>query len=372
MHQRSGVAQRHGLPPRAACEARAARTNAARNKADKPRDRGADGRDECAPSRTLCYVTRPMARRFVAVALAVLAVSSCRRCGGSPVAPDAGTGDVVARIGERTLSRSEVQARLERLPDFVRLRYSSPAQKREFVDALVRDELLVQEARRRGLESDPEIRSMLERLLIQKLTDSVAPKAPGDEAVRAYFDAHTDEFSRPERLHVALVLLESPQGDPKRAAVRAEAEKSVASLRALKPTQRTAAFAAWARSRSDHQASRSADGDLGLRTTGDLVALFGAAVAEAASRLEPDALSDALETDRGVVVLRVAGRQPASTQTFEAVRARIASRLTADARARGLDALVEKLRKDTPVIVDDREVLNLRNDAPVGPMLDPP
>ena len=121
---------------------------------------------------------------------------------------------VLAKVGDRQITLGEYAATLERMDPFERLRYQSPDRRKQLLDELVDLELLAEEARRRGLDKQPEtqerVRQMLRDELLAQVRASVP--APGDisEAdARRYYDEHRDDFREPERRRVAHIALGS-------------------------------------------------------------------------------------------------------------------------------------------------------------------
>src|SRR5204863_1207484 len=98
------------------------------------------------------------------------------------------------------------------LSPYIRARYGSLERKKEFLDQLVRYEILAREAYRRGLDKDPEAVRALKTVMIQKLM-----KAEFDAAVRpedippadleAYYAAHPEEWNKPEEVRVSAVVV---------------------------------------------------------------------------------------------------------------------------------------------------------------------
>ncbi|MBL9037688.1 MAG: peptidyl-prolyl cis-trans isomerase [Archangium sp.] len=261
--------------------------------------------------------------------------------------------DVVAKIGASTLTVADVEARLAEQPEFVRARYSTVERKREFVDTLVTNELLVQEAKRQHLDDDAAVRSALERALIQRLLQQEVSNAPVTEAaVKGFYDANVEQFVRPERLRVSHVFFASPKTDAKHAQLKAEAARELSQLMAVKPEVRAGAFAAAVKRRSNDEVSKPQDGDLGLRTIDELRQAWGEAVAEAATALQaPGDVSAVVESEKGFHLIRLAGRQVGTTESVEQATPRITARLEAESRAKRLEALVAKLKGATPVEV---------------------
>ncbi|MBL8921006.1 MAG: peptidyl-prolyl cis-trans isomerase [Myxococcaceae bacterium] len=274
-------------------------------------------------------------------------VLGCSRNTPAPTASD--QEDVVARVGERVFRVADVESRLNAQPGFVRARFSSPETRREFVDQLVRNELLVQEARRRGLDRAPEAEALFEKLLVQQLVADVARASQPTEAdARAYFDGHPEEFTRPERVRLAVVEFGGTATAP--APEKAAVEREVARLRAAVEPERTRLFTALIQARSTDP-SRSQDGDIGPRTRQELTQQFSAEVAEAAFALRALGEIGLAPTARGFVGLRLTGRQPEERRSFETEKSTLLARLAAERRLSVVDELVKSLSKTTVVEV---------------------
>jgi parvulin-like peptidyl-prolyl isomerase len=267
--------------------------------------------------------------------------------------PDAGP-PVVLQVGSHGFTSAQLEALIQEQPEPLRAHYRSEAGRAAFIDQLVRTELLLQEARRRGLDQDPAVRAMVDRLLVQKLAEQLQPAPPDEGQLRAAYEAAQNEFVRPDRVHVRAIFWESPRGAADRASVEKSAKATVARLSGVKPAAREAAFEAAARTDTAYAPSREAGGDVGPRTPEDLSALFGAGIESPSAALQqPGQMTGLIETERGFVVLYLRGRQPGLSQTFEAVRPRLAQRLEAEARTKALEALVERLKKENGVQLPD-------------------
>src|SRR5581483_10691128 len=64
-------------------------------------------------------------------------------------------GQVLARVGEHTITLGDYAAALEHLSRFDRMRYQAPERRRELLEEMVEVELLADEARERGYDKDP-------------------------------------------------------------------------------------------------------------------------------------------------------------------------------------------------------------------------
>lgn len=197
----------------------------------------------------------------------------------------------------------------------------------EAARALAVRELLLQEARRRGLEPDPEtdesgrMEAEEDSLVRMLLEEDVQPANPGEIECRRYYDANVERFRTPDLFDAAHILIE-PEGEDESAWASAEAR---ARDIAAKVDDDATAFAAAARAFSGC-ASAQQDGSLGQIRRGELVASVQAGI---------EALCDG-ETGREPVrsrfgwhVLRLQRRIDGQTLPFEVVRDKIADMLEA-------------------------------------------
>ncbi len=288
----------------------------------------------------------------VSLSLAVL-LAGCRK------GQDASDDRVVAKVGDGRITAKDLEEKLAEQPPFIRSRYTTLEQKKEFVENLVRFELLVQEARKQKLDQDPEVRATLEKLMVQKLMRQQAERptatsAPTGEELEAFYREHQSEFVRPERVRVSQVFLASAKADPKHAQVKAEADRLFAQTKKEEAGTHKSAVAELARSRSDDPQTKSLGGDLGYKTREELASQWGPELAEAAFSLK--SMGDLVEvaTDRGFHLLKLTGRQPGLDQKLDDVRPRIESRVAMEKRAQSTDDFVKGLRKNANVEIDDK------------------
>ena len=75
----------------------------------------------------------------------------------------------LAKIDDVTITLGEFQERINRQSPYIRARYTSLEQKKEFLDSLVRFEVLAKEAYQRGFDKDPEVVRTMKQVMIQKL-----------------------------------------------------------------------------------------------------------------------------------------------------------------------------------------------------------
>jgi peptidyl-prolyl cis-trans isomerase C len=182
--------------------------------------------------------------------------------------------------------------------------------------ALAIREILLQEARARGLRPDPQDVSpgqveTEDEALIRQLAEVAITPAPADDAqLRRVYDTHPDRFRAPSLYEAAHILF--PR-QPDMAALRATAETVLAELRA-NPRR----FGELARHHSACS-SKNNGGLLGQLGAGDTVAEFEAAL----ERLREGEISDPVETRFGVHLIRLDARARGAVLPFETILPRL-------------------------------------------------
>ncbi|MEO8901430.1 MAG: peptidyl-prolyl cis-trans isomerase [Polyangiaceae bacterium] len=139
---------------------------------------------------------------------------------------------VLAKVGEREITLGEYAETLERMDPFERIRYQSADRRKLLLNEIIQVELLAQEAKRRGLDKQPETQERLRQILKDELLRDVRRDAPApgdvpDAEVHAYFDAHHDEFKEPERRRVAHLVVTN-EAQAKAALVKATGASAAA------------------------------------------------------------------------------------------------------------------------------------------------
>ncbi|QSQ15326.1 peptidylprolyl isomerase [Myxococcus landrumensis] len=303
----------------------------------------------------------PIPARTLSAVLAAIALSACGNNSSRPSGQSSpqDSGPVVAVINDRSLSAQEVKAKLDEQPLFVRSRYATTEKKKEFLDNLIRFELLVQEARRQGLENDPDVKSTLEKVMVQKLLrkqQEAAATAPLDEAeLRKYYDEHRSEFTKPERIRVSHLFLAAPAADTAlRAKSLAEATKILADIKSKESDPLKTAFEVAATQKSQDTDSKSTGGDLGYRSREELTQAWGAAFTDAAFALQsPSEIGQVVESDKGIHLVKLQSRQAGVDPSFEQARPRIEARLQGERRSKAMEGLLEKLKSQAKIEVKD-------------------
>jgi peptidyl-prolyl cis-trans isomerase C len=282
----------------------------------------------------------------VVVAVVALGVSSCAKKDHTPAPVPDGT---VALVGGRPITEADLEAHIQRLPASMRGQYRSPAQRRQLLDALIRTELLVREAERLGYDKDPAYRQVVKQQLVSHLLERALEAAAGGQTVsdteaERHYREHPAEFTAPGQVRASAIVVPD----------RKRADRLLRAARGLRKGD-ARGFALLAAKHSIDAPSRDNQGDLGWLERG--ASIHPPTVTAAAFALrEPGDLSEAVETERGVYILRLTERRAAATRPFDEVRHEILQRLDHERRRRQSEALLTRSRANHEVQVFDERL----------------
>jgi peptidyl-prolyl cis-trans isomerase C len=284
--------------------------------------------------------------RNVLLSLLLASCAKPRAPADRQVTPDASA--AVAQVGKVKLTEADLQRAIAREPGATPERFQTPEARRELTDGLVRFELLAQAAERAGLTQDPDAIHAQRQIAVTKLVNqTLGAVATPDTISRAdveheYLARQASEFTLPPAARVRHIRV----SDPKLAG------RLVARARALAPNDDDG-FAELAKANSEDIATRRSGGDLGFV---DRSSRLPAALVEAALALQtPGQVTDSIAVDGGYDVLRLVSIRAAAVSSLAAVEEPLRQRMYRERRAKALDDLLARLRKETPVALSAPE-----------------
>lgn len=221
-------------------------------------------------------------------------------------------------------------------------------------DAAVRDEILREQTRVSLRYATASKAAFRERAAIGP-DDAKALVASSPDRVRAAYQLRSAEYSKPEQVHARHILFTGDDAEAKALSARGRLEAGES-------------FADLARELSADAATRRDGGDLGRFPRGRMMAAFD----EVAFSLEPGKPSGPVKTERGVHLILVESREPASQTPFEEVAELLALEILREERGdeaarSAANALVAEVAAGKPfVAAADRLGLPVAVTPPFG------
>ena len=246
---------------------------------------------------------------------------------------------VVAFVNGRPIAQNEFDKKWDELPDATRARYEREGGKQAFLKVVVDDELLMQEARRQGLDQTDSFRDRVryfkekllkDELLKDRMKDTV--ELTKDELDR-YYAQHANELLTPLKVRVSQMLL------PNYAAAK-DLETQV---------NRGGDFGKFAQRYSIDTKTKAKGGDLGPYRKGLVIP----EVDEAIHALKPGMVSAPIKTDAGYYLVMINALDPEIIQADLARRERLRQELLYLKRKQHFDEVIADIKSKAVIRVSD-------------------
>jgi peptidyl-prolyl cis-trans isomerase C len=272
---------------------------------------------------------------------------------------------VLAKIGNREITVGEFAESIASKGPFLRARYNSPERRRELLEQMVRFELFAQEAQARGLFELPEVQRtrkqvLIRRFLKQEFEDRIQLSDVTDAEVQAYYDAHRDEFDKPEQVRVSHIMLRN----------QATAQRVLRQV--LQSPSDMRLFRQLAEQHNEDPATRDRFGDIGFfsrpaERQADEPEV-PAEVAEAAFAMDTIGAvhPELVRSSQGFHIVKLTGRRAPLRRTLEEASRPIRHRLWRERREQAVEDLVARLRAEADVQEDLSLLDQVHIDLPEG------
>ncbi len=237
---------------------------------------------------------------------------------------------VLALVNGRQITQTEFDARWGELAEATKARYQKEGGKRLFLDELITRELLMQEARKLGLDQNDAIRDRAQRyreqlILDELLKDRIKAKVElSKEELDAFYEQHARELLTPLKVRVSQMLL------PNISAAK-DLEKQV---------NQGGDFARFAQRYSIDGKTKASGGDLGPYRK-DLVV---PEVDEVIHTLKPGFISAPIKTEAGYYLVMTTPLDKEIIQADVAVRERLRQELLNEKRRKRFDGVIADIR----------------------------
>jgi peptidyl-prolyl cis-trans isomerase C len=279
--------------------------------------------------------------RIVCLGMLGLIVSVWAGCGSG--------GKVAAVVNGEVITVSDVAQRMAQMGPAARSVFGDDPQR--ILEQMILETLLLQEARRQGVDRQVEvirlIRDARRQILIGRLLEMVKEKNPPtvtEEEIRQYYNENPKRFVLPEEFRASHILVPDEK----------TAQEALKRLRAGEPFQEVAR-------QLSVDPTRTQGGDIGFFKAGDVIPEF-----EAACRaLEPGKISDVVKTHLGYHVILLTERRAEGRKSLEEAKDEIRAILVRRKQEQQLEEMVKGLRDKAQVHV--REGIFQKPAGPAAP-----
>lgn len=270
---------------------------------------------------------------IICAVLGLLGATCAAGCGGKD--KDARI-KVLARVSNKDITLKEFKERISKLPAYYQ--EMAKGNSKRFLDDMVVEMLFYEEAVRKGLERDKEVKEVInearKKIIVAKLVKTeVEDKIKIDDAeALKFYEAHKADFRTPEMWRASHILV----------ATEAEAKDVAAEL------AKGASFEGLAKARSmDATAGRG--GDVGYFRRGQLVPDFE----KACLKLNVSETSGIVHTQFGYHIIRLTAASEPAQEPLGKVRHAIDEELKKTKRSELFNQLVMDLKKKYNVTIEE-------------------
>jgi peptidyl-prolyl cis-trans isomerase C len=210
--------------------------------------------------------------------------------------------------------------------------------KRNVLDQIISEKLLIQEAKNRGLEQDKDVLEQIkittEQILVQSLIEKeiIEKVKVDDQEALTYYEENKNNFITKEQVYLYNILVETEE----------VAQDILEKLKA------GGDFIEIAKEKSTGP-SAAQGGDLGYVSKGDLIP----EIENVVFALEIGDISDIIKSEYGFHILKVTDKKPEVLKTFEEVKEEIAPTLLSTKQKEAFDNLLEELKSQVTIEINE-------------------
>lgn len=249
-------------------------------------------------------------------------------------------GNVIIEVGDVKLTDEDVKEELAALPPQLQPYVSTKEGKKEFLESLVKRELLYQEAKAKGIENSEKVKKDLEKIKKRVLVDaflreSIKTDVNVDEKVlKEYFKKNVNKFAEPVKIHTKHILVK---------------EKKLADEIADKLKKDPTSFEKLAAEYSVDSSGKNG-GDIGAHEKGTLVPEYEAAMEKLK---KPGEISPVVKSQFGYHIIKLVGREESKAPKFEDIKDEVQEEYLRNNQKNLFENIVSDLKKKYNVKVNE-------------------
>jgi len=270
-------------------------------------------------------------KRFLSTAATVIALGAVSLSAADTLATVNGT-PVTTEDANIYVAQTQKGARFDAL---------TADQKKMIVDRLIERVLFIDQAKKEGIEKDPEYQRLLardkEELMVRTwITKQFENTVISDSEAKAYYDKHPDEFKVPAQVHARHILLKEEKG----------AQDVLKQLKGLKGDALKKRFIELAKAKSTGPTGPKG-GDLGFFAPGQMVKPFNDAVF---AMKKGELSAKPVKTQFGYHVIYVEEIKPATTVPYKEAKDRIIGMLKQKTFSAKMGKMASSLKSKSKIV----------------------
>jgi peptidyl-prolyl cis-trans isomerase C len=249
---------------------------------------------------------------------------------GIPLSHAGNESQVLAKIGNQTITEADLQEWVNAVPDRFRQQILTPEGKKKTLDYIVNIQVMAAEAEKQGMDKASDIQKLLmltkndllARVYLDKMTKDLP--APTEQESKEYYEKNRSQYAMPESVHLHHILLKTDE----------EAKKA---LDRVKKGEKFADVAA----QVSICPSKAKGGNLDWLPKGSLVK----EIEDVAFTMKNGEIKGPVQSKFGYHVLLMEDKKPAQESSYDQVKDYIIEQLKFQKQQEQYEKLAESLRK---------------------------
>ena len=285
---------------------------------------------------------------LLALALSV-AATGCKQQDSEAKKEDGKQGVVLAEVNGVDITDTDFYKEQESLPPYLKPMTETPDGKKEMLDTMVVRELIMQQAKKDGIDKSPAVTAKLEDLKKRVIVEAFLKKKVEESAnvsdaeLLEFYKKNQDKFKSGDQIRASHILMKSE-----------DEAKDV-----LKQLQGGAKFEELAKTHSI-DAAAAKGGDLGWFGKGSMLPDFE----KVAFGLKEGQTSGIVKTKFGYHIIKLTGKRAAGVRTFDEVKDQIKAAIIPEKQQETFKKLKEDLKKSAKLDIKTDRLKDLKSSKP--------
>jgi peptidyl-prolyl cis-trans isomerase C len=265
-----------------------------------------------------------------AVALSLALLVGCQSKSSQDGGATAKKGQTLAEVNGGIITVEDFKKEVETLPPYLRPMAETAEGKKELLDTMIVREIIMQQAKKDGLDKSPAVAEKMEELKQRVIVEAFLKKKIEEQAnisdadLQKFYDQNKDKFKSGEQVRASHILVKD-EGAAKE--ILAEIKKG-------------GNFEELAKKHSI-DAAGAKGGDLGWFGQGSMIPEFETV----AFAMKEGEISGVVKTKFGYHIIKLTGKRPAGTRSFEESKELIKSKLLPEKQQEIFAKLKDELKK---------------------------
>jgi len=276
-----------------------------------------------------------------AVALSLALLVGCQPKSSQEGSAPAKKGQTLAEVNGGIITDQDFKKEVETLPPYLRPMAETAEGKKELLDTMIVREIIMQQAKKDGLDKSPAVAEKMEELKQRVIVEAFLKKKIEEQAnisdadMQKFYDQNKDKFKSSDQVRASHILVKD----------------ETAAQEILGQVKKGGKFEELAKKHSI-DAAGAKGGDLGWFGKGSMIPEFEKVVFS----MKEGEISSVVKTQFGYHIIKLTGKRPAGTRSFEESKELIKAKLLPEKQQEIFTKLKDELKKGAKLSIKE-EVL---------------